>query len=101
MEKRQNPRYEIEAPAVLRVEGLPGSFLVTLLDVSAAGLRLSAPVALPQGAKVGIRCLGRQMSGEIRYSRPMEDSRFHIGVLVESVSGGAGELDLVSLFRHP
>jgi hypothetical protein len=100
MEKRQNPRYPIEAPAVLHVEGRPGPLLVTLLDVSSAGLRLSSPVALPQGTKVGIKCLSRQMSGEIRYSRPMEASGFNIGVQVESVSGSTGEFDLVSLFRR-
>jgi PilZ domain len=100
MEKRQYPRYPIEAPAVLQVEGRPGPFLVTVLDVSAAGLRLSSPVALPRGTKVGIKCLSRQLSGEIRYSRPMEASGFHIGVLVESVSGSAGEFDLLSLFRR-
>ena len=100
MEKRQNPRYPIEASAVLRVEGRPGPFLVTLLDVSATGLRLSSPVALPQGSKVAIKCLRREVSGEVRYSRPVERSTFHIGVLAESVSGGAGELDLVSLFQR-
>ena len=101
MEKRQYPRYSIEAPAVLHVEGRPGPFLVSLLDVSATGLRLSSPVPLPQGTKVGIKFLSREVSGEIRYSRRMEDSSFHIGVLLESAFSSAEERDLVSLFRHP
>lgn len=101
MEKRQSPRYPIEASAVLRVEGRPGPFLVTLLDVSTTGLRLSSPVAFPLGARVTIKCLRREVSGEVRYSRPVEGSTFHIGVLADSVSGGAEDLDLVSLFRRP
>jgi hypothetical protein len=99
MEKRQNPRYRIEASAILRVEGRPGPFLVTLLDVSVSGLRLSSPTAFPEGSKVVIKSLGAEVWGEIRYARLMEAADFHLGVEAEKVGGG-GELDLVRLFRR-
>ncbi len=99
MEKRQNPRYRIEASAILRVQGRPGPFLVTLLDVSVSGLRLSSPTAFPAGSKVLIKSLGAEVSGEVRYARMMEAANFHIGVQVEKVTG-SGELDLVRLFRR-
>jgi PilZ domain len=100
MEQRQSPRYGIDAPAIMRVQGRPGPFLVTLLDVSSSGLRMSSPSAFPVGAKVAIKCLGVEIAGEIRYARPVDDGSFHIGVLAEAVSG-AGDLDLVRLLRQP
>ena len=103
MEKRQHPRYRIEASAVLRIEGRPGPFLVTLLDVSVSGLRLSSPTAFPAGSKVTIKCLGAEVSGEVRYSRVVEGAGFHIGVQAEIVSGGGEpdeELDLLHLFHR-
>lgn len=96
MEKRQNPRYRVEAPAILRIEGRPGPFLVTLLDVSVSGLRLSSPVAFPPGAKVTIKCSGKEVTGEVRYARPVDTSDFHIGILAEAISG-EGEQDLTRL----
>jgi hypothetical protein len=100
MEKRQSPRYRLEAPAILRVQGRPGPFLVTLLDVSSSGLRLSSPSAFPDGSRVTIKCLGAEITGEIRYARPVEGeaSTFNVGVLADAISGGV-ELDLVRLLR--
>src|SRR5580704_3470543 len=100
MDKRLSPRYQIEASAIMRVQGRSGPFLVTLLDVSTTGLRLSSPAAFAPGSKVTIKCLGTEVTGEIRYSRPVEGPAFHIGVLAEAVSGG-GEVDLVRLLRQP
>ena len=99
MEKRQSPRYRIEASAIMRVEGRPGPFLVTLLDVSVSGVRLSSPVAVAAGSKVSIKCLGAEVKGEVRYARPVEGSAFHVGVLAQAVSS-SGELDLVRLLRQ-
>lgn len=99
MEKRQSPRYRIEAPGILRVQGRPGPFLVTLLDVSVAGLRLSSPTAFPAGSKVTIKSLGVEVAGEVRYSRLVEGAAFHIGILAGNVSGSE-DLDLVRLFRR-
>lgn len=99
VEQRRHPRFEIEAPAILRVrEGL-GPFLVTLLDVSVSGLRLSSPVPLPAGTPVIIKCVTIEMTGEVRYSRPIGDTVYNIGVQVDSVSGSE-DRNLVHLLRR-
>jgi hypothetical protein len=81
----------------MRVQGRPGPFLVTLLDISATGFRFSSPTALPAGARVTIKCLGAEIAGEVRYARPMEGV-FHIGVLAENLPDTNAQ-DLVKLFR--
>jgi hypothetical protein len=103
MERRESPqRYQVEASAVLRVVGKPGPFLVTILDVSAAGLRLSSPTTFPPGTMVTITCRGASMTGEIRYARNVEDYEFHVGVRIDEASEGArledGTLDVTRLF---
>lgn len=99
VEKRQNPRFRIDSPAILRVQGQPGPFLVTLLDVSVSGLRLSSPTAFQVGAKVTIKSLGVEVTGQVRYARMVEGVTFHVGVLAETISG-AGDVDLVQVFRR-
>lgn len=103
MERRESPqRYLVEASAVLRIHGKSGPFLVTILDVSATGLRLSSPTPFPAGTKVTITCRGATMTGEVRYARNVEDYEFHIGVRVDEASAGAmlenGTMDLTLLF---
>lgn len=103
MERRESPqRYLVEASGVLRVDGKPGPFLVTILDVSANGIRLSSPTPFPAGTKVTITCRGASMTGEIRYARNVEDYEFHVGVRVDQASAGAmledGTMDLTLLF---
>jgi hypothetical protein len=103
MERRESPqRYQIEASAVLRVHGKAGPFLVTILDVSATGVRLSSPTPFTPGTMVTITCRGASMTGEIRYARNVEDYEFHVGVRVDQASEGAmledGSMDLTRLF---
>lgn len=96
MEQRKSPRHQIEAPAIMRVDGRSGPLLVTLLDVSATGLRVSAPSPLPSGTRVTIKCNGVEVKGEIRYAREIEGPKYHIGVLVDTAAE-TGELDLVAI----
>src|SRR5208282_5328332 len=102
MHQRKNPRYQVEAPAVMRVQGR-GPFVVTILDVSTTGVRVSSPSEFPAGTRVNITCGGAQVAGEIRYSRQVE-REFHVGVLADGASAGAisetGEVDLMRLFQH-
>ncbi len=103
MERRESPqRYQVEASAVLRVIGKPGPFLVTILDVSASGVRLSSPTTFAPGTHVTITCRGASLTGEIRYARNVEDYEFHVGVRVDEASAGAmledGTMDLTRLF---
>lgn len=96
MEKRQSPRHQIEASAILRVQGRPGPFLVTLLDVSVSGIRLSSPSSFTPGTRVTIKCQGVEVAGEVRYARLVDGREYHIGVLAEAAPEGQ-ELDLVGL----
>lgn len=103
MENRRSPRYNVEAPAILRVDGRAGPFLVTVLDVSESGVRVNSPTAFVSGTLVTLTCRGSTVSGEIRYTRSV-DSGFHVGILANSASDGArsesGEMDLTRLFKH-
>lgn len=92
----------VEASAIMRVQGRVGPFLVTILDVSVAGLRLSSPTQFPDGTKVTVVCRGVTVTGEVRYSRDVGRDGFHLGILAAAASGGAvseaGHVDLIRLF---
>ena len=102
IDHRRSARYQFEAPAILRVHGRPGPFLVTILDVSASGLRLSSNTAFHSGTRVTITCRGANVSGEIRYTREVEGSGFNLGFQADEASAGAmsesGEMDLTRIF---
>jgi hypothetical protein len=104
MEKRSDQRYPIEEAAVLRVEGVAGGvYVVTVLDVSKLGLRVSSPVALALGTRVKVSCHGAEITGEIRYARDVERDGYYLGVLASTVSRAGqaqdGEIDLTRIFR--
>jgi hypothetical protein len=104
MEKRSDQRFPIEEAAVLRVEGVPGAvYVVTVLDVSRFGLRLSSPVAMPLGTRVKVTCHGADIAGEIRYARDVERDGYYLGVRADQVSRAGhiqdGEIDLTQVFR--
>ncbi len=104
LEQRRSQRNPIEASAIMHVEGRPGPFLITLIDVSTSGLRFSSPQALSPGTRVTITCRGVNLKGEIRYARSVEDG-FNLGVLVDGATGAAvsetGEIDVTRLFQNP
>lgn len=104
MEKRSDQRYPIEEAAVLRVDGVAGGvYVVTILDVSKFGLRVSCPVALALGTRVKVSCHGAEIIGEIRYARDVERDGFYLGVLADKVARAGhvqdGEIDLTRIFR--
>lgn len=102
MDQRRSPRFEVEASAILRVEGQPGAFLVTVLDVSANGLRLSSSNNFPSGTRVKISYHNVDLMGEVRYARSIDRNMCNVGVLIDATSGEcanqAGEIDLTPLF---
>ncbi|HEY4360053.1 MAG TPA: PilZ domain-containing protein [Bryobacteraceae bacterium] len=105
MYQRASQRYQIEATAIMRQFGKPGLFLVTILDVSASGLRLSSPIALPSGTRVTLVYQKTELAGEIRYFREVEDGQVNLGVSIETAIGPGApleneELNLVPLFNH-
>lgn len=89
----------------MRVHGTPGPYLVTILDVSTAGLRVDSSTSFPAGTTVTVCYHGSEMTGQIRYSREMEGDQVHVGIQVETVTGAlaqseTGEIDLMLLFRE-
>jgi hypothetical protein len=104
MEKRADQRYPVEEAAVMRIEGVPGGvYVVTVLDVSKVGLRVSCPVAMPLGTRVKVTCHGADIVGEIRYARDVERDGYYLGVQADQVSRAGQvqdtEIDLTQVFR--
>jgi hypothetical protein len=105
MDQRREVRYQVQEPCTLRVTGERGAvYVITILDVSKAGLRLSGSIALAPGAHVEVLCRGVKISGYVRYSRNTGREEFHMGIRAEDDSPGPrteeGELDLTLLFKR-
>jgi hypothetical protein len=109
MEKRTDQRYPVEEAAVMRIEGVTGGvYVVTVLDVSRFGLRVSCPVGWPLGTRVKVACHGAEVAGEVRYARDVEPDGYHLGIRADKVSHAGqvqdGEIDVTAIFRlrgHP
>src|SRR5271168_1353945 len=109
MEQRTDQRYPVEEAAVMRIEGVAGGvYVVTVLDVSKVGLRVSCPVTLSLGTRVKVACHGAEIAGEIRYARDVERDGYYLGIRADKVSRGGQaqevEIDLTAIFRlrgHP
>jgi hypothetical protein len=99
VQERRHTRYELDEPGFLRILGAPGgAFVVTILDVSAQGMRIRCSRQLPEGTSVEIRCRRTQIIGEVRYSRGMDANNIHVGIRAQSVTGMTSEVDLTLLF---
>lgn len=88
----------------MRVEGVAGGvYVVTVLDVSKFGLRVSCPIALPLGTRVKVACHGAEIGGEIRYARDVDRDGYYLGLRADTIfqSGQPqdGEIDLTTMFR--
>ena len=82
-DQRQEIRHPVHEPAVLRVRaGRNEVYLVTILDVSAGGLRVSGPMRLTQGTPVEVSYAGIDLPGEVRYAREVEPGDIHLGIQV-------------------
>jgi hypothetical protein len=102
MDTRQSSRFHVEASAIMRVEGIPGPFLVTILDVSASGLRVNSPTSFGAGTRVTLTFRKTELKGQIRYSRGF-GGQAHIGIQVDSMTGALapaenGEVNVLLLF---
>lgn len=91
-------------PGVMRIQGKPDHvFVVTVLDISKSGLRVSCASALPADTQVEVKCRGAGVRGEIRYCRDVKKNEFHLGIKADGASSGAGpqngKVDLTLLFK--
>ena len=88
----------------MRIRGKPDQvYVVTVLDVSKSGLRVSCTSALPAATQVEVKCHGAGVRGEVRYCRDVKKNEFHLGIKADGASSGAGpqdhKLDLTLLFK--
>jgi hypothetical protein len=88
----------------MRVEARTGPFLVTILDVSKSGLRLSSSTVLRPGDRVTVSYSGAVVTGEIRHIRYVRRDEYQIGVEADKVSGNGvsegADMDLTRLFQN-
>lgn len=79
-ELRTEVRYPVGQPAVLRADS--GLYVVTILDVSRSGMRVSCSKEFASGTNVHVRYAELEVPGEIRYARKLETGEFHLGIQV-------------------
>jgi PilZ domain len=106
MLKPRATRYPVVEPGILRISGAVGdAYLITVLDVSKSGMRVSCSTALPVETQVEVQCRGSGVTGEVRYARNVGRDEFHLGIEVKNATAGArneeGELDVTRLFQLP
>jgi hypothetical protein len=100
---RRHARHVVEAPGLLRLQETRGGiYVVTVLDVSKAGLRIVCPTAIPSGSPVEVKLHGARVFGTVRYAREV-GYEFHLGIEADRVEAPVGisagpELDLTLLF---
>ncbi len=83
--QRAHERIVVKVPGILRIpEARSGTYLITVLDASQMGLRVSSPIAVPAGTPVEVKVLGTTALGTARYTREM-DREFHVGIEVHAV----------------
>ena len=103
--RRRHERFAFEKPGILRLERVRGGlYLITVLDLSKSGLRVNSPRAVPRETRVEVRCLGRTVSGVVRFAREVGPREFHLGIEADRAEAdgtvwSAGTLDLTALFR--
>jgi len=101
--QRAHERVVVKVPGILRIpEARSGTYLITVLDASKMGLRISCPIAIAAGTRVEVRFGGATVVGTARYSREM-DRDFNVGIEAHAVEDQARsqteEFDLTSLLN--
>jgi hypothetical protein len=82
-EQRSEVRYRVEQPAMMRVLGAHVDvFLVTILDASRSGLRVSCPKGFAVGTQVEVSFAALKLPGQVRYVRLVEAGTSHLGIQV-------------------
>jgi hypothetical protein len=102
--QRAHERVVVKVPAILKIpEVRSGTYLITVLDASKMGLRISCPIAIAPGTRVEVRFGGVTVMGTARYARDM-DRDFNVGIEAHAVEdqfhSQTEEFDLTSLLNH-
>lgn len=97
-ERRAEPRYESQEPAVVSVLDEPRIRLLAgvTVNVSKSGLRVRIGEEVGVGARVRVRMKQTVAFGEVRWGRRMPDGRFDVGLRIQS----AVELRLIESLRR-
>ena len=101
LSQRSHERIVVKVPGILRIPDIHrGTYLITVLDASKTGLRISSPIAISAGTCVEVKALGAIVLGTARYTRDL-DGEFHVGIEAHTVEDQfhpqTAEFDLTSL----
>lgn len=81
--QRSEVRYRVEQPATMQVHGAHDDvYLVTILDVSRSGFRVSCPAGFAAGTRVELSFAKIEVPGEVRYARRLGAGEFHLGIQI-------------------
>lgn len=80
-DRRTEHRHGINYPTLLRAENA-GVAVIRVLDVSASGLRVSAPFRLLPRTEVEIRIEGTSVVGVVRNCTRIAANEFHVGIKI-------------------
>lgn len=95
-DQRSETRFSIDKPATLGVEGLATTYIVTILDVSSNGVRVSCPEEVAEGAWVHVRLWDIDVPGEVRYTHETSAGEFHLGIRTSADRSG----ELLTVLRR-
>lgn len=82
---RADRRFPVDVGGVLQVVGVSTDvYVITVLNVSRFGLRVSCSVPLHLWTQVEISCCETLVRGEVRHSTEVGYDEFQIGILAQS-----------------
>jgi len=87
---RADRRYAVHVSGILQVEG--NVYVVEVLDVSSAGLRITCPISIPVGARLVVTTCHTDIVGEVQEARAVGANEFRLSV--EALTAAVGGLDL-------
>lgn len=98
-QQRAHERFNVKVPGVLRMPDVQkGTYVITVLDASKTGMRVSCSIAIPSGTRVEVKAQGATLTGIARYARNV-DREFNVGIEVDSINEQREEFDVAVLFR--
>src|SRR5271156_1066590 len=78
-ERRTEPRFRVNEPALLRSQ-LGGLTAIRVLDISGGGLRVTATGPVPLNTAVEVELGGTKIVGLVRHCRCVRATEFQLGL---------------------